>query len=118
MLHKKKPSQHIDLSIVIPALREEKRIGKTLDELADFITSDPLMKTLRVEVIVVAAEGGDKTVQVVQTKQKKFSHLLILEPGPVVGKGRDVRFGILRAKGAAVMFMDADLATPLKHMPK
>jgi len=106
-----------DLSIVIPALREEKRIGKTLDELAVFIKKNKTLSKLAVEVVVVSATSTDKTHEVILSKQKKFKDLRLLKPGKPVGKGRDVQYAMLRAKGEAIIFMDADLATPIRHLP-
>lgn len=105
-----------DLSIVIPALREEKRIGKTLDGLAAYLRKDRLLQKLNIEVLVVTAEGGDKTDQVSLSKKSKFNNLILLKPGSKVGKGRDVAYGMLRAKGKTIIFMDADTATPLWHI--
>jgi glycosyltransferase involved in cell wall biosynthesis len=107
-----------DLTIVIPAYREERRIGKTLDELAVHIKTDPTIKGLAVEVLVVAADAPDDTDKVVLSKKKKFRNLTLLKPGPKVGKGRDVQYGMLKATGKIVIFMDADLATPLHHLAK
>jgi dolichyl-phosphate beta-glucosyltransferase len=109
--------QQPDLTIIIPALREEKRIGKTLDELASFLKKDKPMSKLDTEVIVVSATSTDKTHEVVLSKKPKFKNLTLLKPGKPVGKGRDVRYAMLRAKGRAIIFMDADLATPLRHLP-
>lgn len=107
-----------EVSIVIPAYKEGNRIGKTLDELANFIKTDKLLKTINIEIIVVAADAKDNTELVVLSKKHLFKDLRLLKPGPRVGKGRDVKYGMLRAKGKAVMFMDADLATPLKYLPR
>lgn len=112
----KKSNSQPDLSIVIPAYKEEKRIGKTLDKLAEYLKTNTVMEELRVEVLVVAADAPDKTDEIVLSKTKNFKELQLLKPGPKVGKGRDVQFGMLRAKGRAVIFMDADLATPLHHV--
>jgi hypothetical protein len=107
-----------DLSIVIPAFREEKRIGRTLDELAVFLRQDEFFKLKEVEVLVVAADALDKTSEIVTEKQGLFQHCVLLHPGPQVGKGRDVQYGMLRATGKIAVFMDADLATPLHHLKK
>ncbi len=117
MARSKTTESSLDLSIVLPALREGKRIGKSLDRLARFIKIDPTLKKLNIETIVVAANGGDNTSKIAATKRSKFKNFRLLKPGKVVGKGRDVQYGMLRAKGKAVIFMDADLATPLKHLP-
>ncbi len=107
-----------DLTILIPALREEKRIGKTLDDLAAYLRKDPLLSKTNVEVIVVSATSTDATHEVVVSKTSKFKNLRLVKPGKPVGKGRDVQYGMLRAKGKVVLFMDADLATPLKYVPR
>lgn len=106
-----------DLTILIPAYHEEKRIGRTLDELAQFLKQEKNLKDKAIEIVVVSADSSDKTHEVVLSKKSKFKNLRLLKPGPRVGKGRDVQYGILRAKGKAIIFMDADLATPLRHLP-
>jgi dolichyl-phosphate beta-glucosyltransferase len=121
MSSSKKPvKSQPDLSIVIPAYCEERRIGKTLGELAAFLKHDPFFSRKTVEVVVVAADAPDSTHEIVAAKQSLFnSHrlsLVFLKPGPHVGKGRDVQYGMLRATGKIVVFMDADLATPLHHL--
>lgn len=115
---KKKSSLPFDLTIVIPAYREERRIGATLDELAEYLTKEKSLKKLSIEVLVVSANSPDKTHQVVLSKQKAFTSLQLLKPGARVGKGRDTRYGMLRAKGNTIIFMDADLATPLHYLPE
>jgi len=105
-----------DLSIVIPAFNEARRIGRTLDELAQYLAQSPDVKDLAVEVVVVAADTTDATHTIVAAKRAKFRALRLLKPGPRVGKGRDVQYGVLRASGRAIIFMDADLATPLQHL--
>jgi dolichyl-phosphate beta-glucosyltransferase len=105
-----------DLSIIIPAYCEEKRIGNTLDELSSFLRHDSYFRAKAVEILIVAAEAPDRTKEIVRSKLSLFTDAKLLLPGQRVGKGRDVQYGILRANGAIVMFMDADLATPLHHM--
>lgn len=105
-----------DLSIVIPALNEELRIGASLDELAGFLKRNATMKRLSCEVLVVSANGLDKTHEVALKHGKKIPNFRLLRPGKKIGKGRDVKYGMLRTKGKYAVFMDADLATPLEHI--
>lgn len=112
----KKPKSRPELSIIIPAYCEERRIGKTLDDLAGFLKTEESLKNKTLEVLVVSADSPDRTHAAVRSKQDKFADLRLLKPGPKVGKGRDVQYGMLRAKGEALIFMDADLATPLHHL--
>jgi len=104
----------IDVSIVIPAYNEAHRIGATLDALAAYLQTH--FTNERVEVIVVAADSADDTSAVAMAKAGQFEHFRLLQPGPKAGKGRDVQHGMLRARGKAVIFMDADLATPLSYL--
>jgi len=107
-----------DLSIIIPAYHEENRIGHTLDELAVFLKHDNFFKLKTVEVLVVAADSPDKTRETILAKKRQFKQLKLLQPGPKIGKGRDVQFGMQHATGSIVVFMDADMATPLIHLRK
>ncbi|HEU5187795.1 MAG TPA: glycosyltransferase family 39 protein [Candidatus Saccharimonadales bacterium] len=103
----------IDLSIVIPALREEKIIGDTLQKVAGYLKTQ---KFGEVEVVVVAAHAGDKTEAIAKKHAHLFAHYQVINSGPRVGKGHDVQTGMLAAKGEKRIFMDADLATPLHHI--
>lgn len=106
----------IDLSIIIPALREEKIIGSTLTQLADFLRAHKELG--EIEVIVVAANAGDRTKQVAQEHAHLFPHFKVIDSGRRVGKGHDVQAGLLAARGEKRIFTDADLATPLRHIPR
>lgn len=105
-----------DLSIIIPTYKEEGRIGKTLEELAQFIKDSKY----KIEVLVVDAGSPDKTEEVARAKSKLFSDFRFVNAGPKPPrkaiKGKQVRIGVFEAKGKYVMFMDADLATPLKYL--
>jgi dolichyl-phosphate beta-glucosyltransferase len=100
------------LTILIPTLNEEKRIGKTLEALADHLKKHKYNAV----VTVVDANSNDKTKSVADVAGKRFSHYKFLQTGPKVGKGKQVRDGMLSATTDYVMFMDADLATPLKYL--
>jgi len=100
------------LTILIPALNEEKRIGKTLNSLADYLKEHHYNAL----VMVVDANSTDKTKSVADAAGRRFSHYQFLQTGPKVGKGKQVRDGMLAATTDYVMFMDADLATPLKYL--
>lgn len=103
----------IDLSIIIPAYMEADRIADTLSELAKFLKTRDYGV---VEVVVVTADSPDGTAGIAAAQAKKFEHFHLVNAGPRVGKGRDVRLGIFEARGRYRVFMDADLATPLVHL--
>jgi len=109
-------SAKIELSIVIPTYNEKERIGKTLEELSEYLKKEKL----NAEVLIVDAGSPDGTVKEVELYKKKFSHLTVINAGPKPKgkfiKGRQVKEGMLKASGEYVLFMDADLATPLKYI--
>ena len=107
-----------ELSIVIPAYNEEKRIGKSLDSLSNFLKKDRFFRDKHVEVIIVAANASDRSHAIINSRKKGFSDFKFLKPGLKSGKGRDVQYGMLRANGKYAVYMDADLATPLHHLRK
>lgn len=104
------------LSIVIPTYNEAGRIGKTLDDLSEYLKKEKI----DAEVIVADASSPDGTGKIVEKHKKYFDDLVVLDAGPKPEgkfiKGRQVKAGMLKAKGDIVLFMDADLATPLKYI--
>lgn len=104
----------ITYSIVIPAYSEEAFIGKTLKALHKYLKSQNMYDNT--EVIVVTADSSDKTQSIVAKSAKLFANFTHVQPGTKVGKGRDVRAGLSKAKGDYILFMDADMATPLRHI--
>lgn len=104
----------VRLSIVIPAYAEAPFIGATLDAVYAFLDERAWLPTT--ELVIVTADSADGTPAITREALRRFPHARHLEPGAKVGKGRDVRLGMLAATGEIVMFMDADLATPLGHL--
>jgi len=104
-------TSRVDLSIVIPAYREAHRLGSSLDTLARFLEPGRLGT---VEVVVVVASRDD-TATAARSRAASIEHLRVIEI-PNMGKGGAVRLGLLDAVGRHRLFMDADLATPLRHV--
>lgn len=101
------------LSLIIPAYQEAARIEATLDELSTYLKREAMNS---VEVVVVVADSPDGTADLAKAKAPLFESLRVIDAGPKVGKGRDVRTGMFEATGEYRLFMDADLATPLHHI--
>jgi dolichyl-phosphate beta-glucosyltransferase len=103
----------IDLTIIIPAFMEASVIADSLQQLAAWLGTHDYGE---VEVIVVTADSPDGTAKIAQSQSKLFKHFRTINAGPRVGKGRDTRIGMFEARGRYRLFMDADLATPLRHL--
>ena len=106
-------SPKTDLSIVIPAYQEAELISGTLHRLAAWLNEHDYGV---VEVIVVVADSPDGTAALAMAEKQLFTSFRVIDAGAKVGKGRDVRLGIMAARGRYRLFMDADLATPLVHL--
>lgn len=114
----------IALSVVIPAYNEAARIARTLAGAADYLDGrgdSEQTGRFSYEILVVDDGSTDDTRRVVSewaALHGKTSAVRLLSYGANRGKGCAVRYGVLRAAGAHILFMDADLATPMEELPK
>ena len=100
------------LSIVIPAYNEAARIGPTLDATRAWLDEH----ALAAEVIVVDDGSDDDTPRIALDQAAADRRVRLLRLGTNRGKGAAVRAGVLDSHGDRVLFMDADLATPLDEI--
>lgn len=107
-------NMNIERSIIIPAYAEAGFIAGTLQQLHDYLRQIGWLDTT--EVVVVTADAKDETIAITASKIRIFPHHQHVQPGPRVGKGRDVKAGLSVAKGKLTLFMDADMATPVVHI--
>ena len=102
------------LSIIIPAYNEAKRISRTLETLQTYLDG----KSWGAEVIVVNDGSSDETVAVVESYRSQWNALRLIDNGSNQGKGFSVRNGALVAQGDVILFTDADLSAPITEAPK
>ena len=101
-----------DVSIVVPAYAEERRIGRCLTELKRWAAEFPRLR----EVIVVVEPSGDRTAALARQAAEGDSVVQVRENPVHRGKGFAVRTGMLAASGDIIFFMDADLSVPLRYV--
>ncbi len=107
-------SPTLDLSIVIPAYNEARRLPKTLDSVFAYLQARPC----QAEIIIVDDGSSDPTPEIVRAYSKEHPELrLVSNPGNR-GKGFSVRHGMLEARGEIALFSDADLSTPIEEADK
>ncbi|MCM8768791.1 MAG: glycosyltransferase family 2 protein [Candidatus Omnitrophica bacterium] len=112
--------RQVDVSIIIPAYNEEKRLGPTLIAVADYFLSSS--KTF--EIIVVDDGSTDGTAQLVEKIKPAYSAgsergiFRLVRHETNQGKGKAVRTGVLLATGRWILFTDADLSTPITEFDK
>jgi glycosyltransferase involved in cell wall biosynthesis len=103
-----------DLSIVIPAVNEERRLPATLQNIHEFLEARPL----RAEVLVVDDGSTDSTARIVDSLRERFPEVRRITNDRNHGKGFSVRQGMLEACGEIALFTDADLSTPIEEADK
>lgn len=104
----------IDLSVVIPAYDEEKRLPVMLEECMEYLENRVRAEpNFKYEVIVVSDGSKDKTVEVALEYSKKYTceKFRVLELIENRGKGGAVRLGMMSSRGRFLLFADADGAT-------
>lgn len=99
----------MDLSIVIPAYEESRKISRDIRAAAAFLTGN----SLEGEIIVVDDCSSDNTAAVArETPVPNGVKLLSIRYEPHRGKGAAVRTGVLASTGDYVMFADSGLCVP------
>ncbi len=102
------------LSIVIPAYKEQERIGNNFLEIESFFST----KNFDYEIIVVVDGSPDNTAQVAENYASQVKNLRVINNKENHGKGYVVRQGLLETKGKYVVFLDADGSTSITHVEK
>jgi len=106
-----------ELSIIIPAFNEEKRLGRTLERIREYFDSHPLGAG-GIEMIVVDDGSTDGTAPLVEEYARRIPSLRVVSNGVNRGKGYSVRHGMLEARGRLTLFTDADLSSPIEESEK
>lgn len=104
----------VELSIVIPAYNEEKRIGPSLEKIRAYLARKPFTS----EVIVVDDGSTDRTAQVAREALEGRILYEVSRREKNIGKGFSVREGVLASSGQVILFTDADLSTPIDELDK
>jgi glycosyltransferase involved in cell wall biosynthesis len=103
-----------ELSIVIPAYNEERRLAETLKRVRAYLQA----RRADAEVIVVDDGSRDNTAALIEARRAEFPGLRLVSNGRNRGKGYSVRHGMLEARGRIALFTDADLSAPIEEADK
>lgn len=104
----------VELSIVIPAYNEARRLGCTLERIRDYATRCGTAT----EIVVVDDGSTDGTADLVRGFEAGAAALRLLSNPTNRGKGHAVRQGMLAATGDVLLMCDADLSTPIEELDK
>jgi glycosyltransferase involved in cell wall biosynthesis len=94
------------LSLVIPTYKKENVVAKQISRLYKYLKS----QDISFEIIIVIDGIADRSKEIVESlkKEKKLRNVKIIGYPKNRGKGYAVRYGMKRAKGDIVGFIDAD----------
>lgn len=101
-----------EISIIIPAYNEEKKIEKDIREVYNFLKKSGI----KGEIIVSTDGITDQTNNIVKKLQKEFSELKLIAEKEKIGKGAAIKKGVKIAEGKYIMFADAGLCVPYKFI--
>jgi dolichyl-phosphate beta-glucosyltransferase len=104
----------IDLTVVVPAYNEEKRIAETLRRIVAYLDR----RGTGFEIVLVDDGSADRTVECARSAVPDEGRLRVLRQPANRGKGRAVREGMLAGRGRMLLFSDADLSTPIEDLPR
>ncbi len=100
------------ISVVIPAYNEEKKLEPSLQRITEYLEKN--FKDY--EVLLIDDGSKDTTVEIANKfKEKKVK---IIQNPKNMGKGFSVKLGMINAKYDPILFSDADLATPIEETEK
>jgi len=105
----------MEISVIIPAYNEEKRITPTIKSVVDYFEKSKIQDY---EIIIVLDGSRDKTLEVVTKLSQQYKKIKIIDNKINRGKGAVVKQGILESKGEYVLFMDADNSTHIDELDK
>jgi len=103
-----------NLSIIIPAYNEEKRIERTLEDYIKFFSKTKF----NFEIFIVLNGCKDNTLRVVKKLAKKYKQIKYIDIKEAIGKGGAVIEGFKKVQGDLIGFVDADNASPPKEFYK
>lgn len=103
-------SNLVDLSIVIPAWNEEKRLPRYLAEVMTYCHHE---FRERCEIILVDDGSRNRLAETVCSMIQSVPRVQVLRHAVNRGKGCAIRTGVVASTGKFVLFADADGATPI-----
>jgi dolichyl-phosphate beta-glucosyltransferase len=100
----------MQISLIIPAYNEEKRISETLVKILEFNKKEQIFS----EIIVVNDGSKDATLEILN----KIPSIRIISYLINKGKGEALRQGVKKAKSEWIYICDADLSSPIEEIQK
>ena len=98
-----------ELSIIVPAYKEQKNIQNTIEQLQKYFE-----KWIYKTEIIVIVDGCEDTWKVAKNLGNDFTKIYFYNPNQ--GKGYALKFGVTKAKGNYTVFFDAGMDFPIDNI--
>jgi len=102
------------LSIIIPVFNEKEILNQTIGDIDKYFIG----KEDFLEFIIVNDNSTDASMEIIRNKFTGRDHVRVIDNKTRQGKALSIRDGVMIAEGKYVIFMDADLSTPLKEIDR
>lgn len=103
------------VQIVVPVYNEEKELEENILKLYDF--SKKNLKKYKWNIVISDNASTDLTPSIAKKLSKKYKEIILLKLKEK-GRGRAVKSAWNKFKSDFYVYMDLDLSTDLKHLPK
>ena len=111
-----KDDPRLALSIVVPAFNEVTRLGVGIERLQAAVDHGAVDVGVT-EFVVVDDGSTDGTAELARDLYGRYPQSTVLRLPANAGKGAAIRRGVASARGAAIAFMDADMAVDPRQIP-
>jgi dolichyl-phosphate beta-glucosyltransferase len=108
------PAARLHLSVIVPAWNEAGRLEAMVRDTLAYLRG----RARPFEVVVVDDGSTDGTSDVVRRIEDDAPELRLIRLPRNRGKGHAVRTGVANARGALILFADADGATPIAELER
>lgn len=100
------------LTIIIPAYDEERRLPRSLEQVAAFVLAQPEP----MEVLIVENGSRDRTTEIAEGYAARHAFIKVMHSEK--GKGAAVRAGMMAGRGRYLFICDSDLSMPIAEVRK
>ena len=108
------PRERPELTVVIPAYNEARRLAPTLERIRDYM----VLTGTRCELLIMNDGSTDETAAVIEAFNSGPLELMWFRNDQNQGKGHAVRQCAVGARGKMVLVCDADMSTPIEDLDK
>lgn len=99
-------TKYKEISVIIPVYKEEKRLKESLPTIVKYLTDT--FDQFEILIALDPPKGNTETIS-----RNIYKHIKFIENVKRMGKGYSVKSGMLVAQYEIVLFLDADLSTPI-----